>query len=30
MNDVVKSGENLFLALGFPPHEAEKLQMRTD
>ncbi|MGD0961994.1 MAG: XRE family transcriptional regulator [Methylomonas sp.] len=30
MNDVVKSGENLFLALGFPPHEAEILQMRAD
>ncbi|MDD4914539.1 MAG: XRE family transcriptional regulator [Methylococcales bacterium] len=30
MNDVVKSGENLFVALGFPPHEAEILQMRAD
>lgn len=30
MNDAVKSGDNLFLALGFPPHEAEILQMRAD
>ncbi len=30
MNDVVKSEENLFLALGFPPHEAEILQLRAD
>lgn len=22
MNDVVKPGENIFLALGFPPYEA--------
>jgi predicted XRE-type DNA-binding protein len=30
MSDMVKSGDNLFLALGFPPHEAEILQMRAD
>ena len=28
MTDIVKAGENLFLALGFPPHEAEILQLR--
>jgi len=30
MNDTVKAGENLFLALGFSPHEAEILQLRAD
>lgn len=30
MNDVVNSGENLFLALGFPPHKAEILLLRAD
>jgi predicted XRE-type DNA-binding protein len=30
MTDIVKAGENLFLALGFPPHEAEILQLRAD
>ncbi|MDO9105843.1 MAG: XRE family transcriptional regulator [Methylovulum sp.] len=30
MTDVVKADENLFLALGFPPYEAEILQLRTD
>ncbi len=28
MNDIVRADENLFLALGFPPHEAEILQLR--
>lgn len=30
MNDIVKANENLFLALGFPPYEAEILQLRSD
>ena len=30
MTDVIEADENLFLALGFPPHEAEILQMRAD
>jgi len=30
MTDIVEAGENLFLALGFPPHEAEVLQLRAD
>lgn len=30
MTEIVEAGENLFLALGFPPHEAEVLQMRAD
>lgn len=30
MTDIVKAGENIFLALGFPPHEAEILQLRAD
>lgn len=30
MTDVVKADENLFLALGFPPYEAEILQLRAD
>ena len=30
MTDTVKAGENLFLALGFPSHEAEVLQWRAD
>ncbi len=29
MTDTVKAGENLFLALGFPPAEAEILQLRS-
>jgi predicted XRE-type DNA-binding protein len=29
MTEIVKADENLFLALGFPPHEAEILQMRS-
>ena len=28
--EMVEAGENLFLALGFPPHEAEVLQIRAD
>ncbi len=28
MTTVVKAEENLFLALGFPPHEAEVLKLR--
>jgi len=27
---ISEADENLFLALGFPPHEAEVLQMRAD
>ena len=30
MNDIVKADENIFLALGFPPYEAEILQIRAD
>ena len=30
MTEVVKAGENLFLALGFPYHEAEVLQLRSN
>lgn len=30
MTEIVKAGENLFLALGFPPHEAALLQLRAD
>jgi predicted XRE-type DNA-binding protein len=30
MTEIVKAGENLFLALGFPPHEAEVFQLRAD
>lgn len=30
MTETVKAGENLFLALGFPLHEAEILQLRAD
>ena len=30
MAEIVKAGENLFLALGFPPHEAEILQLRAE
>lgn len=30
MTDIVKAGENIFLALGFPPHEAEILQLRAE
>jgi predicted XRE-type DNA-binding protein len=30
MTETIDVGENLFLALGFPTHEAEVLQMRAD
>ncbi len=30
MTEMIEAGENLFIALGFPPHEAEVLQMRAD
>ena len=30
MTDIIEEGNNLFIALGFPPHEAEVLQMRAD
>jgi len=30
MAEIVKAGENLFLALGFPPHEAKILQLRAE
>ena len=30
MTDIIEADVNLFLALGFPPHEAEILQMRAD
>ena len=30
MTEIVKAEDNLFLALGFPPHEAEVLQLRAD
>ena len=30
MTEIVKAGENLFSALGFPAHEAEVLQWRAD
>lgn len=30
MTEIVTAGENLFLALGFPPHEAEILQLRAE
>ena len=30
MTYTVKSGENILLAIGGPPHEAEVLQFRTD
>jgi predicted XRE-type DNA-binding protein len=30
MTDIIKAGENVFLALGFPPHEAEILQLRAE
>jgi predicted XRE-type DNA-binding protein len=30
MSEIIKAGENLFLSLGFPPQEAEILQLRTD
>ena len=30
MTDIIEADENLFLALGFPSHEAEVLQMRAD
>jgi predicted XRE-type DNA-binding protein len=30
MTDIIKAGDNVFLALGFPPHEAEILQLRAD
>lgn len=30
MSNTIKAGDNLFLALGFAPEEAEVLQMRAD
>ncbi len=30
MNELIKADDNLFLALGFPAHEAEVLKMRSD
>jgi hypothetical protein len=30
MTEIVKADENLFLSLGFPPHEVEILQLRAD
>lgn len=30
MTDIVRADENLFLALGFPPHEAEILLLRSN
>ena len=30
MTDIVKVGENIFLALGFPFHESEILQLRAE
>ena len=30
MTEIIEAGENLFIALGFSPHEAEVLQMRAD
>ena len=30
MSEIIKAGENLFRELGFPPHEAEVLRMRSD
>lgn len=30
MTEIIQAGENLFMALGFPPHEAEVLKMRAD
>lgn len=30
MTDTVKAGENLFLTLGYPPYEAELLQLRAE
>ncbi len=30
MTDSIKAGENIFLELGFPPHEAEILQLRAE
>jgi len=30
MTEIIEAGENLFIALGFPPHEAEVLQMRAN
>ncbi len=30
MTEIIEVGENLFIALGFPPHEAEVLQLRAD
>lgn len=30
MTEIIEAGENLFIALGFPPHEAEVLQIRAN
>lgn len=30
MTEIIQAGENLFIALGFTPHEAEVLKMRAD
>ncbi len=30
LTEIIKSGENLFLALGFTPHEAEILHLRAE
>lgn len=30
MTEIIKAGENVFLALGFPQHEAEILQLRAE
>ena len=30
MTEIIEAGENLFIALGFPSHEAEVLQLRAD
>lgn len=30
MTEIVKADENLFVALGFPSHEAEVLQLRSE
>jgi len=30
MTEIIEASENLFIALGFPPHEAEVLQIRAN
>jgi len=30
MTEIIEAGENLFIVLGFPPHEAEVLQIRAN